>query len=401
MDSLPAFARVLKQRQMKTDQTIDEKDSYRVSNKDYSQYDSDSQISILEDSVSNIPAKKQKKNKNIDIDIESCLRSVSEMESTDQLYELQKMIKKLEQENSTLRKENRQIVEYKQQIEIEREVSTHYSDSLHETQNLLESERQINENLKERVAQLEQILAGKESMTEAKTSMAMKLQEEYDHVTKDYQRILDLYNKMVVQLREARNRISELEAELDNSKNNSFGKDNISKKNTYEPFNYEDYMRPKTNTKYFDDFNDFGKPFEQQSDIPAIKPYVPPNSYDPPQIPVEQKRDFNDNFVEQQKSPPNQTLQPKKAALVDNIHFGVPEPTDTDDFDVSGMSKFELENLLSSLQAEKMETERILALAPKQGISKSRVLREKEELADKADLLEKKIAKVKREMRKL
>ena len=98
----------------------------------------------------------------------------------------------------------------------------------------------INENLKERVAQLEQILAGKESMTEAKTSMAMKLQEEYDHVTKDYQQILDLYNKMVVQLREARNRISELEAELDNSKNNSFAKDNISKKNTYEPFNYED-----------------------------------------------------------------------------------------------------------------------------------------------------------------
>ncbi|EAX98563.1 hypothetical protein TVAG_429160 [Trichomonas vaginalis G3] len=72
----------------------------------------------------------------------------------------------------------------------------------------------INENLKERVAQLEQILAGKESMTEAKTSMAMKFQEEYNHVTKDYQRILDLYNKMVVQLRESRNRISELEAEF-------------------------------------------------------------------------------------------------------------------------------------------------------------------------------------------
>ena len=82
-------------------------------------------------------------------------------------------------------------------------------------------------------------------------------------------------------------------------------------------------MRPKTNTKYFEDFNDFGKPFEQQSDIPAIKPYVPPNSYDPPQFPIEQKRDFNDNFVEQQKSPPNQSLQPKKAALVNNYHFEI------------------------------------------------------------------------------
>lgn len=394
MDSLPAFARVLKQRQMKNQQNVSSSASYSSENRDYSNYDSESHISILDDANSNVPKKKKI---DLDIDIESCLRSVSELESADQLFELQKIIKKLEKQNTDLRKENRQIVELQQQIDIEREVSSHYSDALHETQNMLESERQINSSLKERIVQLEQILEGKEQMTEAKTSMTMKLQEEYNHVTKDYQRILDLYNKMVVQLREARTRMSELEAELDNTKNNAFNRDPIYKPKPYEPFNYEDYMKPQNTKNAFDEFDNFGG--YEPPQVPApIKPYSPPiQSYEPP--PVQEKTDFTEKA---NKSPPRQIPpQPKKAALVDNINFGIGGDNDLKDFDLSGYSKIELENMLQEMQADKIETERVLALAPKQGISKSRAMREKEELADKADLLERKIAKIKRELRKM
>ena len=96
------------------------------------------------------------------------------------------------------------------------------------------------------------------------------------------------------------------------------------------------------------------------------------------------------------------TKQVRKAALVDNINFGEPD-SDKDvklGLDLRGLDRAELEDLLNDLIAEKHETERLLALAPKQGISKSRAMREKEELADKADLLEKKISKIRREMKK-
>ena len=399
---LPKFAKVLKKRALQQkgayldDSSTQNSENFPNEWRNQQDFETDSTY------ISEEPRQKYQNFTEYDDDsISEMTVKTSEGNTNEDIIMLRDTLLNLEKQNAKLKRENRQILDLKQQLDVEKEVNDNLSSQLHETQNELQREKQLNSSLNEQLSQLEQILTGKQQITEAKSTMVMRIQEEYNTVINDYQKIQDLYNSMVVQLREARNKISELEAELENAKKDY----EQPKKYNPPPFNFEDDLKPKNTFGMRDDFDFNVDP--QIPSAPAVSAYKPPdnddffketafNDYPPAPLNQTAKQPFKEPL-----KPPVETSAVHKAALVDNIHFGEPPEQESKlGLDLIGLNREELEELLNELIAEKHETERLLALAPKQGISKSRAMREKEELADRADLLEKKISKVKREMKK-
>ena len=435
--NLPKFAKVLKKRALVQKGVYPEDStseySRQVNDRRY-QMDYETESTYISEEPKYKYREYQNSDDNDDDFVSDTTVRTSEALENEDFEVLRETILDLEKQNAKLRKENRQILDLKQQLEVEKEVNDNLSNKLHEAQNDLQREKQLNASLNEQLTQLEQILTGKQQITEAKSTMVLRIQEEYKTVINDYQRIQDLYNSMVVQLRESRNKVSELEAELENarqemSQQKKFGTNNniMSNNNNNNNFmnNFEDDFKPKAPQPFgaVDDFDFFNEPppiLPKTQNAGGIAPTPATATFNQPQ----NEAFFNDPLMNEPIKPPpmaqtnrapekeplkpqfelvnDPTVPVRKAALVDNINFGEPD-SDKDvklGLDLRGLDRAELEDLLNELVAEKHETERLLALAPKQGISKSRAMREKEELADKADLLEKKISKIRREIKK-
>ena len=170
---------------------------------------------------------------------------------------------------------------------------------------------------------------------------------------------------MVVQLRESRTRVSELEAELDYSKQNTQiqkRKSSMRSQFDYSDNEKETHFNPIPN----------GKGFQQNPDN------------------MQFSQPINNNIIEM--------ATPKRTALVDNIQFGN-SFIDKDDMDFTGYNRAQLERMLKEFSSQKSEAERKYALAPKIGVSKSHAMQEKEELSDLIDELERKISKIKRQLK--
>jgi CHASE3 domain sensor protein len=91
---------------------------------------------------------------------------------------------------------------------------------------------------------------------------------------------------------------------------------------------------------------------------------------------------------------------PRRAALVDNIHFGQDSVTEIPD-DIESMSVPEMKDLLEILRTQKEDVERQLNRAPPKGRLMAHVRREKEEMEEELDGLSKRIAKIRFALRKL
>lgn len=317
------------------------------------------------------------------------------------------------------------IPDLQQQVEVERELNAKLSEQMRETESQLIEEKQKNHVLREQVIQMEQLLSGRQQITNATSSMIARLQEEYSTVSKDYQRILDLYNTVNSSLRQARVKISQLEADLSIAKvENERARNNNRLDKLPPPFPADvipmDPFVLRSPSKLDKPFDDplFGA--GTLPDVGTEKYGIGPLSNDAFGRPLD---GFNDplgktgglgNDIPGDGFGPSTPLTPTpgfgygtttnipKAALVDNIHFGTDQPVSDEvlNFNVAGIDKAALQTMLDSLVAERDELDRRLRQARKQGQSKSSFLREREELEDKCDIVTKKISKIKRELRK-
>lgn len=392
---LPKFARILKKRTQQTNSSEEFERPVERKRKNVNIIPEfrDETVSFISE-TSTQDSESVQPNSSFMSDISSKSSSLF-YEENEEFDLLRKKINELERQNAQLKKENRRIVDVEQQLEVEKEVNESISNQLHETQSDLQHEKQVSASLLEKVAHYEQILSGNKQISEAKSSMAMRMQEEYNTMTNDYNRMLDQYNTIVVQLREARARISELEAELDVAKQKNAQQSFRPKPMFNEPDPWAEDIRPPPISRKNDIFDDFQEPLPPPRTITQPPPSKDDFFDEPPLPPRKEPLKPPRELIETQ--PP--VIQSRKAALVDNINFGEPQQNDGNDMDLRGLNHAELEDLLNDLTNEKNECERNLAKAPKQGVSKSRAIREKSELSDRIDVLIKKISRVKRFMK--
>ena len=273
------------------------------------------------------------------------LNDIQQDKTFQTFFELKKQLEIIKIENKDL----------KHELSVEKAVNDELSNQIYENEKIIKEEKKKNQTLNDEISHLEQILSDKQQITESKNKILEKLQDEYNKISLDYQKILDLYNFQNNQLQQLRNQINELENEL----NSQFLPENkIEKKN----------LNFQNNFIYNNNFENNNQIFEN-----------------------------NNNFINEIKLSPV-----KKAALVDNIVFGENITTSNNQIEelFQNLSKEELNILLNEFIEEKSFLEKSYAQAPKRGISKTRNLREKNEIENKIDDLNKKIYKLKRELKK-
>jgi archaellum component FlaC len=292
----------------------------------------------------------------------------AEQDYVGEINSLRALVSDLENQLTDLTTENKRLQRLQTEAESQRQINEEMQFQLEDVRNQLGDEQTKSKYLTDQVKQLEHFLEGKRQLTEVKERMLERMQNEYQQVMTDYQRILDLNGVQTGQLRQAKVHISELEAQVEELR----GLEKLRGKELQEPADIS--------------LVDF--PFTDADEIQNKE-----------QLPI----DLHQEPAVLQAAEPVQQIAPppmKRAALVDSIKFGNDQSIDVHD-DIDSMTVPEMKDLLDILRAQKDEVERQLNRAPQKGRSMAHVRREKEEMEEELEGLSKRIAKIRFALRKL
>jgi chromosome segregation ATPase len=300
--------------------------------------------------------------------------SLAEHDYIEEVTCLRSLVSDLEGQLNDLASDNKRLQRFQAEGDSQRQLNDDIQRQLEDAQGQLRDEQLRSKFLSEQVKQLEHLLDGKRHLTEVKEQMLERMHNEYGQIMADYQRLLDLNGVQTGQLRQAKVQISDLEAQVEELRSSARLRER-------EVANGTDFV-----------MNDFGLLNTKADKEETIE--VDP--VDIPQDPPVHQR-IEPPPVQQQRVEP---LPAKRAALVDNIHFGQ-EPANEAPDNLESMSVPEMKDLLEILRAQKEEVERQLNKAPQKGRLMAHVRREKEEMEEQLDELNKRIAKIRFTLRRL
>lgn len=365
---------------------------------------------------------------------QSLRSSLSPYNTLDQPFEedpgesnhLREIIADLEIQVAELTAENQKIPELQQQLEIERNNATEFGRMLDEKMDLLAKERTKNQTLEEQVAQLESFLQDKNTIVGSKESCLQRLQSEYSSLFENYQKQLDIIGVQTGQLRNCREKISELENEIEfikskppptpprneyisqrndyppmNDFNMNNGFNNMNELPVYSPQELDSFPKPNLDSSQYrdrlfgeNDWNQANTNYHPQNEFA--------NTYSSPKSPQPYSSPFSSPEIHHpMRRSANST--PIRAALVDNISFDGYSENENRVFtiDTDGMSIPEMKTKLQQLQIEKDDLEKKMNGSPRAGASLAVYKREQGAIEASFDMVAKEIAKLKLTLKQL
>ena len=373
-DNLPPFALALKKRQVNESYSLKRKTSLLNSNENI-----DNNSYFIPDK-NYFPMQQPPKNVfNKDENVEKLLAEINSLKFLNE---------QLTSDNEQLQRENLQLNDEKNRLRAL--LTENNKDLIVFKARYTEAEETIS-MLQKQIRDYEEIFHNRSAATDVNQTIVLNLQEENRRLTKQCRSASDLYTSQLSQLRQAQERISHLESEIISLHSSKNLNDDFSKPIGGWKSSYADPLQPSfpppssMNTVQFKedpplpldpliDNKINNAPFSKPDPFTKSDPFTKPDPFS--NIP---------NLL------PEEEVVVKKAALVDNIAFDVPEPVSNINTDLMTIS--EIKHTFEVLVKEKNSLERELNKVQSK-VKNIHYKRDREEKEARFEQLSKDVAKL-------